>query len=174
MDLSQTFSLQSGWMSRGLDPGFWGDGSEGKEYFGNMGDLALIPGSGRCPGEGNGCSLRHYCLENPMERGVWWIPWGHKELDMTEWLTLLLFLFFWGDNHRITNILPKAKVLISSLSFSPLYTHTLIAITNQNYVLWEHRLTLKWLFYLDTFSYIYSFNHSYILFPNTPLITYHT
>ena len=36
------------------------------------GDLGLIPGSGRSPGEGNGNPLQYSCLENPMDGGVWW------------------------------------------------------------------------------------------------------
>ena len=38
----------------------------------NAGDLGLIPGLGRCPGEGNGNPLQYCCLENPMDRGAWW------------------------------------------------------------------------------------------------------
>ena len=34
-------------------------------------DLGLIPGSGRSPGEGNGCLLKYSCLENPMDREAW-------------------------------------------------------------------------------------------------------
>ena len=37
----------------------------------NAGDLGLIPGSGRYPGEGNGNPLQYACLENPMDRGAW-------------------------------------------------------------------------------------------------------
>ena len=37
----------------------------------NAGGLGLIPGSGRCPGGGNGNSLQYSCLENPMDRGAW-------------------------------------------------------------------------------------------------------
>ena len=37
----------------------------------NAGDLGLIPGSGRSPGEGNGNPLQYSCLENPMDRGAW-------------------------------------------------------------------------------------------------------
>ena len=44
------------------------------------GDLSLIPGSGRSPGEGNGNPLQFPCLENPMDKGAWLV---HKELDMT-------------------------------------------------------------------------------------------
>ena len=46
--------------------------SVGKESACNAGDLGSIPGSGRSPGEGNGNSLQYSCLENPMDRGVWW------------------------------------------------------------------------------------------------------
>jgi len=45
--------------------------SLGKESACNAGDLGLIPGSGRSPGEGNGNLLQYSCLENPMDRGAW-------------------------------------------------------------------------------------------------------
>ena len=35
-------------------------------------NTGLIPGLGRCPGEGNGNPLQYTCLENPMDRGAWW------------------------------------------------------------------------------------------------------
>ena len=41
------------------------------ESAGNEGDLGLIPGWGRSPGEGNDYPLRHSCLGNPMDRGAW-------------------------------------------------------------------------------------------------------
>ena len=47
-------------------------GSEGKESACNTGNLGLIPGSGKSPGEGNGYSLQYSCLENSMNRGTWW------------------------------------------------------------------------------------------------------
>ena len=37
----------------------------------NEGDLSLIPGSGRSPGEGNGNPLQYSCLENLMDRGAY-------------------------------------------------------------------------------------------------------
>ena len=46
-------------------------GSDGKESACNVGDPGLIPGSGRCPGEGNGSSLPYSCLRNPMDREAW-------------------------------------------------------------------------------------------------------
>ena len=45
--------------------------SNGKESACNAGDLDLIPGSGRVPGEGNGYPLQYSCLENSMDRGNW-------------------------------------------------------------------------------------------------------
>ena len=39
----------------------------------NAGDPDSIPGLGRSPGEGNGNPLQYSCLENPMDRGAWWV-----------------------------------------------------------------------------------------------------
>ena len=47
-------------------------GSEVKASACSVGDLGSIPGSGRSPGEGNGNPLQYSCLENPMDRGIWW------------------------------------------------------------------------------------------------------
>ena len=60
-------------------------GSDGKESTCSAGDLDLIPGSGRSPGEGHGNPLQYSCLENPMDRGAWWaiVHGVTKELDMT-------------------------------------------------------------------------------------------
>ena len=49
----------------------WGS-SDGKEAACNAGNLGLIPGLGRSPGEGNGNPLQYSCLENFMDRGAWW------------------------------------------------------------------------------------------------------
>ena len=69
--------------------GFLSD-TDSKESACNAGDPATIPESGRSPEEGNGNPLQHACLGNPMDRGAWWAtsPWGHKESDTTEQLTL--------------------------------------------------------------------------------------
>ena len=40
----------------------------GKEYVCSAGRPALIPSSGRSPGEGDGNPLQYSCLENPMDR----------------------------------------------------------------------------------------------------------
>ena len=46
-------------------------GSDGKESVCNAGDLGLISGSGRSPGEGNDNPFQYSCLENSMTRGTW-------------------------------------------------------------------------------------------------------
>ena len=45
-------------------------GSAGKESASNAGDLGLIPGLGRSPGEGKGYPLQGSGLENSMDRIV--------------------------------------------------------------------------------------------------------
>ena len=42
-------------------------GSDNKEFACNVGDLALIPGLGRAPGEGNSYPLQYSGLENSMD-----------------------------------------------------------------------------------------------------------
>ena len=49
------------------------DSSVGKESACNVGDLSLIPGWGRSPGEENGYPLQYSCLETSMDRGAWWV-----------------------------------------------------------------------------------------------------
>ena len=58
------------------------ESSVGKESACNVGDLGLIPGLGRSPGEGKGYPLQYSGLE--------YSPWGCKELDTTERLSLSL------------------------------------------------------------------------------------
>ena len=57
--------------------------SVGKESACNAGDLGSIPGLGRSPGEGKGYPLQYSGLENSMDS-----PWGRKESDTTEQLSL--------------------------------------------------------------------------------------
>ena len=62
-------------------------GSAGEESACSLGDLGLIPGLGRspgAPGEGKGYPLQYSGLENSVD----YSPWGCKELDMTERLSL--------------------------------------------------------------------------------------
>ena len=40
---------------------------------GDVTDVGSIPGSGRSPGGGHDNPLQYSCLENPMNRGAWWV-----------------------------------------------------------------------------------------------------
>jgi len=40
---------------------------------GDIKDAGSIPGSERSPGGGHGNPLQYSCLENPLERGAWWV-----------------------------------------------------------------------------------------------------
>ena len=66
----------------------WGSsgGSAGKESACNVGDLGLIPGLGRSPGERKGYPFQHSGLENSREC----IVHGVTESDTTEQLSLSL------------------------------------------------------------------------------------
>ena len=39
----------------------------------SSGDTGLIPGSGRSPVVGHGNLPQYSCLENPKDRGAWWV-----------------------------------------------------------------------------------------------------
>ena len=60
--------------------------SAGRETACNAGDLGLIPGLGRSPGEGRGYPLQYSGLENSMDC----IVHGIAKSDMTEQLSLSL------------------------------------------------------------------------------------
>ena len=53
------------------------DGAVVKTLFADVGDLGLIPGSGKSPGEGNGYPPQYSGLRNPM----------YRESDTTERLS---------------------------------------------------------------------------------------
>ena len=83
----------------------------------------MISGLGIPPGEGNGYPVQYSCLENPMDRGPWGATayGGHKELDMTELLTLDLIIIIkdcckkqkrvWPLAHAIQTDLPELNGL---------------------------------------------------------------
>ena len=61
--------------------------SGGSESACNSGDLGLIPGLGRFPGEGNGNLLQYSCLENSMGRGAWQAPVQGFQRVRYNWVT---------------------------------------------------------------------------------------
>ena len=93
-----------------LQVGFPG-GSEVKASACNAGDLGSIPGLGRSPGEGNGNPLQYYCLENPMDRGAWWIILHGVTKSLTQLKDFTFFLFFLSHLRILS---PFLRVVFSS------------------------------------------------------------
>ena len=110
----------------------WGfpGGSEVKVSACNTGDLGLIPGLGRSPGEENGNSLQYSCLENSTDRGVWWATTHGvtKDSDTTEWLTHTQGWRGPSDHSRSLN-LPYTQSP-AQRSF-PLFSSQLLLLTQQ-------------------------------------------
>ena len=81
-------------------------GSAGKESTFNAGDLGLIPGLGRSPGEGKGYPFQYSDLENSMDYTVH----GVTELDMTERLSFIFACIIWASqvSLMLKNLPPSA------------------------------------------------------------------
>ena len=87
--------------SPALHEGFPCD-SASKESAYNAGDLGLIPGLGRSPGEGKDYPLQYSGLENPhgQRSPAGYNPWGHKESDMIERLRTIAMGMMRPQNNR--------------------------------------------------------------------------
>ena len=56
-----------------------------KNLLANAGNTVLIPGLGRSTAVGNGNPFQCSCLENSMDRGIWWVTvHAVAESDMTK------------------------------------------------------------------------------------------
>ena len=67
---------------------------------GNTGDTSSVPGLGRSPGEGNGNSPSIHGQRSL----VGYSPWGRKELDMTEWLSMQAQRIEMKTQHQPTRV----------------------------------------------------------------------
>ena len=107
-------------------------GPHHKESACNVGDLGLIPGLVRSPGEGNDNSFRYSCLENSMDRGAWqakvcevtksrtWLSDFHTSLKMEggEYCDLALkvwWIIFAASipvmNHTYTSLMNSKRII---------------------------------------------------------------
>ena len=81
---------------------FWGfpGGLDDKESACNVGHLGSIPELGRSPAGEHGNPFQYSCLENPHgQRSLAsYSPWGSKESDMTERLSMCVFLRSQGSD----------------------------------------------------------------------------
>ena len=100
-------------------------GSAGKESACNVGDLSSMPGLGRSLGEGKGYPLQYSGLENCMECVG---PWGRKESDRTEWLSLS-FMSYIKFEKFLTFIL-----ILSLLHFLLLDSHNVHMVVSHRFL----------------------------------------
>ena len=66
--------------------------------------MGLLPESGRSPGGRNGNPLKYSCLGNPMDRGAWWAPWGHKKSDTAEQLSEHIRMHYQSNFHIVLSL----------------------------------------------------------------------
>ena len=103
-------------------------------------DVASIPGPVRFPGEGHGNPLQNSCLENPINRGVWWL-WpiasqrvehnGRKEARAhtrtpTQWTWVWASPGSWwwtGKPGVLQSMGPQSRTWLSNWT-EPNWTHT--------------------------------------------------
>ena len=78
-----------------IKPTLYTGGSNGKESACNAGDLGPIPGAGRSTGEGNGNPLQYPCLENSMDRRVWWATVHEVAKNWTDYHFSLSLVVQW-------------------------------------------------------------------------------
>ena len=135
----------------------------GKKSASNAGGLSSIPGLWISPGEGKGYPLQYSGLENSMD----YSPWGHKESDMTEWLSLSismwLFMLFispcveFGSLHYFQGIDFFGMLLCVHTYFS-WYSFILFVMSMESVVLTPLLIFLNWCFLSLCFSVYQSYS----------------
>ena len=84
---------------------------------GDLREVGLIPESGRSPGEGNGNPLQYSCLENSMERGAGYSPWGLKGRTRLKQLSTAFFIVQLSHSYMTTG-----KTIV--LTIKQIYSNT--------------------------------------------------
>ena len=107
-----------GFLVGGISPFGFSGGSDSKEFTCNVGNMDSIPRLGTSPEREHGNPVQYSCLENSHgQRSLaGYSPWGHKESDITEWLSThgwgvvwclcfdernLIFSIWWAVLHRV-------------------------------------------------------------------------
>ena len=113
-------------------------GSVVKNPSANAGDTGSIPGSGRSPEGGHGNPLQYSCLENPMDRGTWWVHWVTKSRTQLERLSMpiccIADIFFTTE--------PPGKPHIYSTSMFNIYRNCQAVLQTGCSILHSHQ---KWM-----------------------------
>ena len=118
-------------------------GSSGKESSCNAGDLGLISGLGRSPGEGKGYPLQYSGLENSMDCIVHGV--SCKESDTTEQLSLhfIMKLVHWDTYFEYLNSINENAMLCHRmLSIMLFQCRKKVRILFSKY-LWDFMITLS-------------------------------
>ena len=94
-------------------------GSDGKESACNAGDLGSISGLVRSPGGGQGSPVQYSCLENPHgQRSLAGpSPWGCKESDMNEGLSILQHIYYMHISLTLITMLWVQYYIICLISY---------------------------------------------------------
>ena len=129
-------------------------GSAGKEPTCNAGDLGLIPGLGRSPGEGKGYPLQYSCLENPMDRGTWWATvhgvaeswtqlsvWEHTQGGGSKRILL------WCMSNSVLPLFSSKSFIVSGLTFKSLIHFEFIFVYGVCYRLLKYVYISAWVMY---------------------------
>ena len=115
-------------------------GSDGRESIYIAGDGGWILGLERFPGKGNGYHLVFLPGESQGHRSLAsYSPWGHKELDMTQWLSMHVTCFgsISVSNHDISKNLKSACLPFLHVQSSfPCINNSVISM-RPNLSLWE-------------------------------------
>ena len=112
-----------------------------KESACSSGDLGSIPELGRSPGDENGYPLQYFGLENSS-------PWGHKESDMTEWLSLQSCLWGFPSGSVVKNFNPWVVKIPWKREWQPTPVLLRGELHGQRSLLgkspWSHGLEYNW------------------------------
>ena len=127
----------------------------GKESACPAGDVGLILGLGRSPGEGNGNPLQHSCLGNPMDRGAWratvhgvtkrgghnfsnWTPGGGRKCEFYKKShnQNIMSQFFHLQNSNI--LFPKVESFWKSIKTMQLVLLSILVYLRTDQFLWRN------------------------------------
>ena len=96
----------------------------------NAGDLGLIPGLGRSPGEGNGNPFQYSCLENSVDRSLTGCsPWGYNRVQhnlvtkQQSCITTISFFSLLSFSEVATELFRNSLSLVRFLSCEEFYVY---------------------------------------------------
>ena len=121
---------------------------------GDAGVMGLIPGSGRCPRVGNSNLLQYSCLENSLDRGVWWATvngvihnWAaehtrSRNLSIFSCVYLLAIHIFSLEKHLFKSF---AHILTGLSGFCCCKSSLCILDMNLLSIIWFYKYFLLWI-----------------------------